>query len=127
MATGGGKQDGTIKLWNSLSGVISKSIETDSQISALLWSNHNRELLSSHGDPENKLTVWKFPDLSKVGDMLGHTERILSIALSPNGETIASLAADETLRFWECFKRIQSYRPISTTPITSRLNFNNIR
>lgn len=39
LATGGGKQDGTIKLWNSLSGVISKSIETDSQISALLWSS----------------------------------------------------------------------------------------
>lgn len=26
------------------------------------------------------------------------------MAMSPDGSTVVSLSADETLRFWECFK-----------------------
>jgi cell division cycle protein 20 (cofactor of APC complex) len=98
LATGGGKQDGTIKLWNVFSGVLKNSIETNSQVSGLIWSKFNRELLSSHGEPDHQLSVWKFPSLNKIGDIHGHAERVLSIALSPNGEQVVSLGADETLR-----------------------------
>ena len=128
LVTGGGKQDGTIKFWNAFSGANTKCIDTESQISGLLWSAHNRELVSSHGDPHNKLSIWKFPNFNKVGDLIGHSERVLSIVMSPNGETVASLAADETLRFWECFKTFQSYKSVYSTPVTTgRLNFYNIR
>ena len=33
----------------------------------------------------------------------GHTARVLHMAQSPDGSTIVSAAADETLRFWKCF------------------------
>ena len=33
----------------------------------------------------------------------GHTARILALALSPDGSTVASLAGDETLQLWNCF------------------------
>ena len=35
--------------------------------------------------------------------MLGHEERILHAAMSPDGQTVATASADETLRFWKCF------------------------
>ena len=33
----------------------------------------------------------------------GHTARVLHMAQSPDGSTVVSAAADETLRFWKCF------------------------
>ena len=41
--------------------------------------------------------------MSKICELRGHTSRVLHLALSPCGTTVASAAADETLRFWKVF------------------------
>ena len=41
--------------------------------------------------------------MAKVAEMTGHTSRVLHLAQSPDGTTVVSAAADETLRFWRCF------------------------
>lgn len=38
--------------------------------------------------------------MEKLGDLKGHTSRVLSMCMSPDGTTVLSAAADETLRFW---------------------------
>ena len=40
---------------------------------------------------------------AQVAEMSGHTSRVLHLAQSPDGTTVCSAAADETLRFWKCF------------------------
>lgn len=35
--------------------------------------------------------------------VLGHTARVINMAMSPDGSTVVSAAADETLRLWKCF------------------------
>jgi len=42
--------------------------------------------------------------MTRIADLSGHSARILALALSPDGTTVASVAADETLRFWKCFE-----------------------
>lgn len=37
--------------------------------------------------------------------MQGHDERVLSTALSPDGETVASTSSDENLKFWKVFEK----------------------
>lgn len=38
-----------------------------------------------------------------VASLTGHTNRVLYLAMSPDGETIVTGAGDETLRFWNAF------------------------
>ena len=52
---------------------------------------------------QNQLCVWKYPSMAKMAELTGHTARVLHMAQSPDGHTIVSAAADETLRFWRCF------------------------
>ena len=71
------------------------------QVCALQWSKHDKELVSSHGYSHNQLILWKYPSMVKVAELTGHTSRVLHMAQSPDGQTIVSAAADETLRFWK--------------------------
>lgn len=52
---------------------------------------------------QNQLCLWKYPSMAKVAELTGHTSRVLHLAQSPDGTTVVSAAADETLRFWRCF------------------------
>ncbi|KAB7494714.1 Cell division cycle protein 20-like protein [Armadillidium nasatum] len=103
LASGGGTNDRTIRLWNCSLGTNLKTVNTNSQVSSLLWSTHYRELISGHGFSQNQLTIWKYPTLTKVTDLTGHTGRVLEMCLSPDGQTVVSAAADETLRLWKCW------------------------
>ncbi|CAF2132692.1 BnaA03g52090D [Brassica napus] len=102
-ATGGGGGDRTIKFWNTHTGACLNSVDTGSQVCSLLWSKNERELLSSHGFTQNQLTLWKYPSMVKMAELTGHTSRVLYMAQSPDGYTVASAAGDETLRFWNVF------------------------
>ncbi|KAH0505265.1 Cell division cycle protein 20-like protein [Microtus ochrogaster] len=42
--------------------------------------------------------------MAKVAELKGHTAQVLSLTMSPDGATVASAAADETLRLWHCFE-----------------------
>ncbi|KAG2238843.1 hypothetical protein Bca52824_091913 [Brassica carinata] len=103
LATGGGGGDRTIKFWNTHTGACLNSVDTGSQVCSLLWSKNERELLSSHGFTQNQLTLWKYPSMVKMAELTGHTSRVLYMAQSPDGCTVATAAGDETLRFWNVF------------------------
>lgn len=92
-----------IKFWNSASGALLGSTDTGSQVCSLAWNPHERELLSSHGYSHNQLCLWRFPTMAKVAELSGHSARVLHMAVSPDGTTVVSAAADETLRFWRAF------------------------
>jgi cell division cycle protein 20 (cofactor of APC complex) len=103
LASGGGSADRCIKFWNTHTGACLNTIDTHSQVCSLLWNKHERELLSSHGFSQNQLTLWKYPSMVKIAELTGHTSRVLHLAESPDGYTVASAAGDETLRFWQVF------------------------
>ena len=75
LATGGGSSDRSIKFWNASTGNLLQSVDVGSQVSSLLWNAEYRELVSGHGFSHNQLTVWKYPNMTKVADLKGHSSR----------------------------------------------------
>ncbi|KJE88495.1 Fzr1 protein [Capsaspora owczarzaki ATCC 30864] len=105
LASGGGTADKTIRFWNTTLGACLTHIETGSQVCNLAWSKSSPELVSTHGYSQNQIVVWRYPQLSQLAILTGHTMRVLYLALSPDGETVVTGAGDETLRFWHVFSQ----------------------
>lgn len=103
IASGGGIGDRQMRIWTTGRGVGTclQSIDVMAQVSDILWSGTYREIVCSYG---NNMGIWKYSTLNKEAELSGHNERILSMAMSPDTEHVASVGADETLRLWKCFE-----------------------
>ncbi|CAA6669738.1 unnamed protein product [Spirodela intermedia] len=97
LASGGGTADRSIKFWNTQAGSCATTVDTGSQVCALEWNRHRSEILSAHGFSRNQLSLWSYPSMLKVGDMNGHSNRVLHLS--------------QTLRFWKVFGPPQSSGP----------------
>ncbi|KAM9480444.1 fizzy-related protein homolog isoform 4-T7 [Salvelinus alpinus] len=95
LASGGGTADRCIRFWNTLTAQPLQCMDTGSQV-------------STHGYSQNQILVWKYPALSQVAKLTGHSYRVLYLAMSPDGEAIVTGAGDETLRFWNLFSKTRS-------------------
>jgi len=79
-----------------------------------MFSKNVNELVSTHGYSQNQIILWKYPRMTKVATLTGHTCRVLYLAMSPDGETIVTGAGDETLRFWKVFpKKVEQQKKAS--------------
>lgn len=106
LVTGGGSRDRSLRFWNTSSGICCRSVDTGAQISAVIWSKTHRELISAHGFSSNSLCLWKYPSLALVKEIpAAHDSRILHLTMSPDGERVATVAADENLKIWKVFDR----------------------
>ncbi|KAF8101669.1 hypothetical protein N665_0202s0032 [Sinapis alba] len=103
LASGGGTADRCIRFWNTTTNTSLSCIDTSSQVCNLAWSKNVNELVSTHGYSQNQIIVWKYPTMTKLATLTGHTFRVLYLAVSPDGQTIVTGAGDETLRFWNVF------------------------
>ncbi|KZT59277.1 cell division control protein [Calocera cornea HHB12733] len=105
LATGGGTSDCTLHFWSAQTGARLHSLVTPSQITNVVWSPHTREFATTHGFPTNAIMVHQYPTLSQVHEVKNaHDARVLYAALSPDGTTLVSGAADENIKFWKLWE-----------------------
>ncbi|GLJ45281.1 hypothetical protein SUGI_0953020 [Cryptomeria japonica] len=119
LASGGGTADRCIRFWNTATNSHLNCIDTGSQVCNLVWSKNVNELVSTHGYSQNQIIVWRYPTMSKLATLTGHTLRVLYLAISPDGQTIVTGAGDETLRFWNVFPSPKSQSTIRDTGVWS--------
>uniref|UniRef100_H3DCT1 Cell division cycle 20 homolog n=1 Tax=Tetraodon nigroviridis TaxID=99883 RepID=H3DCT1_TETNG len=104
LASGGGTSDRHIRIWNVNSGSCVSSLDTQSQVSSLVFAPNYKELVSAHGYAHNNVVIWKYPSLTKVVELHGHGDRVFNVALSPDYSTIATVSGDETICLWKSFE-----------------------
>nr|CAD1835307.1 unnamed protein product [Ananas comosus var. bracteatus] len=117
LASGGGTADRCIRFWNTTTNTHLSCMDTGSQVCNLVWSKNVNELVSTHGYSQNQIIVWRYPTMSKLATLTGHTYRVLYLAISPDGQTIVTGAGDETLRFWNVFPSPKSQTSDSLSDI----------
>ncbi|KAI9155286.1 Fizzy-related [Paramyrothecium foliicola] len=105
LASGGGTADRRIIFHDTVKGTVVNEIDTGSQVCNLAWSKNSNEIVSTHGYSQNQIVVWKYPSMTQVASLTGHTYRVLYLAMSPDGRVVVTGAGDETLRFWSVFGR----------------------
>ncbi|KAG2838688.1 Protein FIZZY-RELATED 2 [Phytophthora cactorum] len=110
LASGGGTADRCIRFWNTQTLTALPFVDTGSQVCNLMWSKNANEVVSTHGYSLNQIIVWKYPTMTKLATLTGHTFRVLYLAMSPDGQTIVTGAGDETLRFWNAFPSTKAQR-----------------
>ncbi|CAM8901113.1 unnamed protein product [Rhodiola kirilowii] len=120
LASGGGTADRCIRFWNTTSNSHLSCVDTGSQVCNLAWSKNVNEIVSTHGYSQNQIVIWKYPTMSKLTTLTGHSFRVLYLAVSPDGQTIVTGAGDETLRFWNVFPSLKSQNADSKLGATSR-------
>ena len=68
---------------------------TGSQVCNLAWSKNVNEIVSTHGYSQNQIVIWKYPSMTKLTTLTGHSTRVLYLATSPDGQTVVTGAGKQ--------------------------------
>lgn len=106
IASGGGNGDGSIRIWDANNGSEKVKIDTDSQVTSVLWSYSSpNHLISTHGYSSNQVALWNVTNTSNPTQVnvqkTPHTDRVLCAAKEPQSDMFATVSADESLRLWK--------------------------
>jgi Prp8 binding protein len=81
-------------------------IETEFPVTAVALSEAGNELYT--GGIDNDIKVWDLRKKSVIYSLLGHTDTITSLQVSPDSQTLLSNSHDSTVRTWD----IRPFAPI---------------
>lgn len=102
--TGGGCKDKRLRIYNGLTGLLTKTIRLDSQITGIIFSRSSREFVTTHGYVENDIRLWNCDNIQQpLARFEGHKGRVIYSAASPSGTDIVTGSSDNTIKFWHVF------------------------
>ncbi|KDN35788.1 hypothetical protein RSAG8_11285, partial [Rhizoctonia solani AG-8 WAC10335] len=99
-----GSFDHTARVWdirNPNATPVSIFKEHEGAISSVAFSPDDTFVASAGGLGDNTIRLWNPSTGTPISDpLMGHTDEVLSVAISPDGANLTSGSRDKTLRVW---------------------------
>ena len=73
--------------------------------------------------PEGNVTLWRFDNGDRVGELKGHLDTVLDVVFSDDGRRLVSMGADNTWRMWTV-PEIQNMQKLSKDQFESTAEYN---
>jgi WD40 repeat protein len=92
-----GSGDTTIKLWNVKTGNLLQTLEGYYKVA---YSPDGQTLALASASGDNTIKLWNVNTGKLLQTLKGHSDSVLSLAYSPDGQTLASGGWDRTIKLW---------------------------
>jgi WD40 repeat protein/DNA-binding SARP family transcriptional activator/ABC-type transport system involved in cytochrome c biogenesis ATPase subunit len=94
----GASFDGSLRIWNVLTGVLERRIEVDAAgVNDVSWNLHGTQLATA--DSDGTVGIWPVTAGPPVF-LLGHVGPVDTVKFNPAGDRIVSTGQDGTVRVW---------------------------
>ncbi|MCB0163947.1 MAG: WD40 repeat domain-containing protein [Anaerolineae bacterium] len=92
-------EDGTVKVWDVVSGQQLQSLSTDNNIYGAAFNSDGTLLAISGGD--GKVIIWDISSGQQKHVWKAHPDTIFDVAFSPNGTYLATASQDKSAKVWD--------------------------
>ena len=99
----------TISLWDAVTGEHLKNVAERSvaNVSGVAFSRDGQTLAGSVGFREYTVRLWDVPTGAQLKPLTEHASQVTNVALSPDGDILASVNDDNIIRLWDVATRQQ--------------------
>ncbi|OJD12652.1 hypothetical protein AJ78_06791 [Emergomyces pasteurianus Ep9510] len=94
-----GSDDGCVGIWDPRQKDAIDFLESEMPVTAVALAEAGNEIYS--GGIDNDIHVWDIRKRAITYSMLGHTDTISSLQISPDSQTLLSNSHDSTVRTWD--------------------------
>jgi WD40 repeat protein len=108
-----GKLDGWIEMYDSRTGEEIRTLDANGAVYSLAVSPDGNILAGGTGalvKGENSIRLWNLADGKEIRKLVGHSQGVLQVVFSPNGEMLATTSYDGSARVWSVLSGLEVRR-----------------
>ncbi len=93
--------DGKVSVWDTASGAVARTIPMKGRVADILFTPDGRYIVTGSREPDSPLIQFWDVDTGEPGLTLGHSNAVISLAMTRDGRLLAAAGGEGAVNFWE--------------------------